>query len=161
MKILFINSEYPPVGAGAGKASANLARCLVKAGNEVAVVTSRLAGQPAEECPGGIRILRGPAPRRRVDRSTALEQLVFIAGATYRCLALLPSFRPDIVVAFFGLPSGAVAWALGKLYGIPYIVSLRGGDVPGFRPYDFFAPSHLAERRGRGGEQRWSAGPGA
>ena len=24
-----------------------------------------------------------------------------------------------------------------KLYRIPYIVSLRGGDVPGFRPYDF------------------------
>ncbi|MEK6221414.1 MAG: glycosyltransferase family 4 protein, partial [Chloroflexota bacterium] len=23
------------------------------------------------------------------------------------------------------------------LFGIPYIVSLRGGDVPGFRPYDF------------------------
>jgi glycosyltransferase involved in cell wall biosynthesis len=144
MKILFINSEYPPVGGGAGKASANLARCLVQAGNEVAVVTSRLAGLPADECSEGVRILRGPAPRRRVDRSTAIEQLVFIAGALYRCLAAVPAFKPDVVVAFFGLPSGAVAWTLNRLYGIPYIVSLRGGDVPGFRPYDFWLYHRIA-----------------
>jgi glycosyltransferase involved in cell wall biosynthesis len=30
-----------------------------------------------------------------------------------------------------------VAWLLKAVYKIPYIVSLRGGDVPGFRPYDF------------------------
>ena len=28
MKILLINSEYPPIGGGAGNASANLARLL-------------------------------------------------------------------------------------------------------------------------------------
>jgi glycosyltransferase involved in cell wall biosynthesis len=47
-------------------------------------------------------------------------------------------FRPDVVLAFFGLPSGAVAWLLKVAFGIPYVVSLRGGDVPGFRPYDFW-----------------------
>jgi glycosyltransferase involved in cell wall biosynthesis len=144
MKILFINSEYPPVGAGAGKASASLAKCLQEAGHEVVVVTSRLAGLPADECPLGVRILRGPAPRGRVDRSTATEQIVFIAGALYRCLALLRGFKPEVVVAFFGLPSGAVAWVLNKLYGIPYVVSLRGGDVPGFRPYDFWLYHRIA-----------------
>jgi glycosyltransferase involved in cell wall biosynthesis len=40
-------------------------------------------------------------------------------------------------LAFFGLPSGAVALLLKWFYRIPYVVSLRGGDVPGFRPYDF------------------------
>jgi glycosyltransferase involved in cell wall biosynthesis len=144
MKILFINSEYPPVGAGAGKASANLALSLVQAGHEVAVITSRLAGLPVDECPEGVRILRGPAPRGRIDRSTAVEQLVFIVGALYRCLTFAPEFRPDVVVAFFGLPSGAIAWVLNKLYGIPYIVSLRGGDVPGFRPYDFWLYHRIA-----------------
>ena len=28
--------------------------------------------------------------------------------------------------------------------GIPYVVSLRGGDVPGFRPYDFWLYHKLA-----------------
>ncbi len=144
MRILFINSEYPPVGGGAGNASANLARLLVKAGNEVTVVTAAHADLPRDESLDGVRILRGPAGRRRIDRSTAWEQVVFILGASYRCLALMHQFRPDVVLAFFGLPSGAVAWLLKAFHGIPYVVSLRGGDVPGFRPYDFWLYHRIA-----------------
>jgi glycosyltransferase involved in cell wall biosynthesis len=53
-------------------------------------------------------------------------------------------FRPDATLAFFGLPSGAVAWFLKRIFGIPYVVSLRGGDVPGFRPYDFWLYHRIA-----------------
>jgi glycosyltransferase involved in cell wall biosynthesis len=52
--------------------------------------------------------------------------------------------RPDVSLAFFGLPSGAVAWFLQLMLGIPYVVSLRGGDVPGFRPYDFWLYHRIA-----------------
>jgi glycosyltransferase involved in cell wall biosynthesis len=144
MKVLFINSEYPPVGAGAGNASANLSRHLVGMGHEVVVVTAALAGLANEERVDGVRILRGPAVRRRIDRSSALEQVIFIFGAAYRCLVLMRQFRPDVVLAFFGLPSGAVAWMLKDTFGIPYVVSLRGGDVPGFRPYDFWLYHRIA-----------------
>lgn len=144
MKILFINSEYPPIGAGAGNASANLARRLVRMGNEVVVVTAALAGLDEDETRDGVRILRGPSARKRADRSTALEQMIFIVGAAYRCLRLMSTFRPDVVLAFFGLPSGAVAWMLRDTFGIPYVVSLRGGDVPGFRPYDFWLYHRIA-----------------
>ena len=50
-------------------------------------------------------------------------------------LALLPltrRWRPDVSIAFFTIPSGPVAWVLRFLRGVPFIVSLRGGDVPGF-----------------------------
>lgn len=144
MKLLFINSEYPPVGAGAGNATANLARILVKAGHEVVVVTTSFDGLAPDEQREGVRIIRGPAKRRLVDRSTALEQALFIAGASYRSLRLLGEFKPDAVLAFFGLPSGAAAWMLKGLFGIPYVVSLRGGDVPGFRPYDFWLYHKIA-----------------
>jgi glycogen synthase len=144
MKILFINSEYPPVGAGAGVASANLARLLAKSGHQVCVATSAFAALPKDEVQEGVRILRGPSARRRKDRSSAFEQLVFIAGAASRCLALTREFEPDVVLAFFGLPSGAVAWLLKLTFGVPYVVSLRGGDVPGFRPYDFWLYHRLA-----------------
>jgi len=110
MRLLIINSEFPPVGAGAGNASAHLARRLVSAGNEVVVVTAGYRGLAKDETVDGIRILRGPAYRKRVDRSTALEQVRFMIGATLRCLTLVGSFRPAAVLAFFGLPSGAVAW---------------------------------------------------
>jgi glycosyltransferase involved in cell wall biosynthesis len=144
MKVLFINSEYPPVGAGAGNASANLARHMVKMGHEIVVVTTAFAGLTTDDTTDGVRIIRGPAVRKRIDRSTAFEQVIFIAGAAYRCLTLLRQFRPDVVLAFFGLPSGAVAWMLKDTFGIPYVVSLRGGDVPGFRPYDFWLYHRIA-----------------
>lgn len=144
MRILFLNSEYPPVGAGAGNATANLARLMVQMGDEVIVITSAFERLPKDEVIEGVRILRGPARRGRADRSAVLEQTIFIAGAAYRSLLLMREFKPDAVLAFFGLPSGAVAWLLKITFGIPYVVSLRGGDVPGFRPYDFWLYHKIA-----------------
>jgi len=136
MKILLLNSEYPPIGGGAGNASANLARLLAR-NNELLLLTSHFGDQPRDETCDGVRILRISALRRRMDRSNVVEQLAFIAAATFRTLRLVPQFKPNVILAFFGLPCGAVAWIIKKVYGVPYIVSLRGGDVPGFRPYDF------------------------
>ncbi len=137
MHILLINSEYPPIGGGAGNASANLARCLVVLGHKVTVLTARFEDQPHLETRDGVTIHRVLSLRRRQDRSTAFEQLTFIASASFWSLNWIPQNKPNATLAFFGVPSGAVAWLLKKLFHIPYIVSLRGGDVPGFRPYDF------------------------
>jgi glycosyltransferase involved in cell wall biosynthesis len=52
-------------------------------------------------------------------------------------IRLLLHWKPDVVLTFFGVPSGVVALFIRVFYGIPYVLSLRGGDVPGFRPYDF------------------------
>ena len=137
MRILILNSEYPPIGGGAGNASAHIAAQLEKMGHLIMVVTSRFGGLPHQEQNGGVTIHRIPALRRRQDRSTPLEQALFILSASVWILSLLPHFKPNATLAFFGVPSGAVAWLAKKIYNIPYIVSLRGGDVPGFRPYDF------------------------
>ena len=109
MKILLINSEYPPIGGGAGNASENIARLLVQMGNEVLVLTSQYGNLPQDEVCSGVRILRGPAFRQYSDRSTAMEQSSFIVGASIRAFNLLRHFKPDVTFAFFGLPSGAVA----------------------------------------------------
>ncbi len=137
MKILLLNSEYPPIGGGAGNASANIARLLVRMGNDVLLLTAHFDNFARDEICDGVRIVRVPALRRKMDRSSALEQISFIFAASFRTLGLARQFKPDVTLAFFGLPSGAVALFLKWLYRIPYVVSLRGGDVPGFRPYDF------------------------
>ena len=142
MQILILNSEYPPIGGGAGNASAHIAAQLERIGYRVVVVTAQFGPLPARESRGGVTVYRVPALRRRQDRSTPLEQIAFILSASFWTLRLVPRFKPDVTLAFFGIPSGAVAWLLKKLYRIPYIISLRGGDVPGFRPYDF----HLYHR---------------
>jgi len=137
MKILLINSEYPPIGGGAGNASSNIARVLEQRGQEVLVLTSHWGDLPFEETRDAVKVIRLSTLRRKMDRSNALEQISFIFSASFRTFGLIRQFKPDITLAFFGLPSGAVALLLKWFYRIPYVVSLRGGDVPGFRPYDF------------------------
>ncbi len=101
------------------------------------VVTSRFGKLPTEEQHEGVTVHRIPALRLQQDRSTAIEQIIFIIAASFWTLSLVPYFKPHASLAFFGIPSGAVTWLIKKIYKIPYVVSLRGGDVPGFRPYDF------------------------
>ena len=137
MRILILNSEYPPIGGGAGNASAHIAAQLEKMGHVVTVVTAQFGALPGQEKQGGVIVHRVPALRRRQDRSTPVEQIAFILSASLRTIRLVSHSKPDVTLAFFGVPSGAVAWLLKTFYKIPYIISLRGGDVPGFRPYDF------------------------
>lgn len=137
MHILIINSEYPPIGGGAGNASANLARRLASMGHNISVVTSRFDDLPYQETDVNLTIFRIPSLRRKQDRSGALEQIIFILSASFWTLRLFRQLKPNATFAFFGVPSGAVALFLKLIYKIPYVVSLRGGDVPGFRPYDF------------------------
>ena len=137
MHILIINSEYPPIGGGAGNASANLARRLASMGHNISVVTSRFDDLPYQETDVNLTIFRIPSLRRKQDRSGALEQIIFILSASFWTLGLVRQIKPNATLAFFGVPSGAVALSLKVIYRIPYIISLRGGDVPGFRPYDF------------------------
>jgi glycosyltransferase involved in cell wall biosynthesis len=137
MRILIINSEYPPIGGGAGNASAHIAAQFEKLGHKVAVVTSRFGKLPHREHDKNITVYRVPSIRRRQDRSNPLEQIIFLLSASFWTLSLVPHFRPNATLAFFGVPSGAVAWLIKMIYKIPYVISMRGGDVPGFRPYDF------------------------
>ena len=144
MRILILNSEYPPIGGGAGNASAHIADQFERMGHTVTVVTSRFGTLPHRQDQGGMTIYRIPGLRRRQDRSNPLEQIIFILSASLWTLRRIPRFRPHATLAFFGVPSGPVAWLIKKLFRVPYVVSLRGGDVPGFRPYDFFLYHKLA-----------------
>ncbi len=137
MRLLVINSEFPPIGGGAGSASAFLSAALAERGQEVAVLTSRFADLPHREMQQGVDVIRIPALRQRADRSEALEQIIFVGSSALHAVRLARRWKPDAVIAFFGVPSGPAAWLLNKFHRIPYVVSLRGGDVPGFRPYDF------------------------
>lgn len=137
MRLVILNSEYPPIGGGAGNASAHIASQLVKIGYEVTIITARFGDLPHQETSTNLTVIRIPALRRKQDRSGALEQVVFILSASLWTLRLVRQLKPNATLAFFGIPSGAIALFLKLTHKIPYVVSLRGGDVPGFRPYDF------------------------
>jgi len=132
-----INSEYPPVGGGASNATYHLARTFAARGHQVTVLTSRFADLPVDSLDGDVRVLRCRARRTRQDRSSAWEQTQFMLRAIPAALKLTRDWTPDVTIAFFGLPSGPAAWAVRMRHHVPFVVSLRGGDVPGFRPQDF------------------------
>lgn len=136
MRILLVNYEYPPLGGGAGQATASLAREFAALGHDTLVLTSRFRGQPATEEVNGFRIQRVPVVRQRPDRCTPPEMLTFLVSAAFTALGSVREWKPDVVIAFFGIPCGPIGLLLKLVSGRPYIVSLRGGDVPGFQPYD-------------------------
>ncbi|HLG71509.1 MAG TPA: glycosyltransferase family 4 protein [Chloroflexota bacterium] len=136
MRILLINYEFPPLGGGAAKATKHLAREFAAQGHGVTVLTSAFRGLPRVESMDGFTVKRIPTLRRRMDRCTVPEMAAFLASSVTTALRWPVAERPDVACAFFGLPSGPAAMALRKRLGVPYVVSLRGGDVPGFQPYD-------------------------
>jgi glycosyltransferase involved in cell wall biosynthesis len=132
MRILVLNYEFPPLGGGAGNVTAQITRHLVRNGAEVVVLTSHFKGLPRVEQRDGYTIHRVPAMRRRLDRCSVPEMGAYVLGAIGPALKLASSFRPDLMHVYFGMPTGVVALLVHQLKGIPYLLSLQGGDVPGF-----------------------------
>ncbi len=133
-RLLLINYEFPPLGGGAANATDNTARELAALGDEVLVVTSAFGDLPrVERLASGVEIRRIPTLRRRRDRSSVVEMLAFLASSLVMTPWIAARWRPHATIAYFGLPCGPAAWMVKALFGVPYLVSLRGGDVPGFQ----------------------------
>ena len=101
-------------------------------GHEITVLTSAFDDLPKEEQMDGFRILRIPVARRRLDRCSVFEMITFIVSGIFYSHAVIDRYKPEKIIAFFGIPSGIIAYWIKKRYRLPYIISLRGGDVPGF-----------------------------
>lgn len=141
MKLLIINYEYPPLGGGAGNATYHIAREMSQKGHDVIVVTSRFKGQKkVEKYNRHFTIIRIPTLRQKKESVTLLELLIFTLSSLIYCPGLVKRLNPDSSIAFFGIPCGITSLWLKLIYGLPYVVSLRGADVPGFveRKVGFF-----------------------
>lgn len=133
-KILIINYEFPPLGGGGGHASEQIARELVKKDYDVFVLTSLFKNLPKHEVRDGMNIYRVPTLRRFQEKCTVFEMFVFLVLSVFFAVKIYRQTRPQFVLSFFSLPCGPAALVLRWFYNVPYVVSLRGGDVPGFLP---------------------------
>jgi glycosyltransferase involved in cell wall biosynthesis len=134
MRILVINYEFPPLGGGAGNVSAYIARHVASQGAEVVVLTSHFKGLPREEVIDGYAVRRVPVMRRHVYRCSIYEMFSFVANSIVPGWRLAREFRPDLVHVHSGFPTGPLGYWLKIALGIPYIMTLHGGEVPGFLP---------------------------
>lgn len=135
MKILIICHEFPPFGGGAANATFYLAKHLANKQNKITVVTSRFKGGYAGEV--NFNVVYLPVLRRYADRASPLELLSFALSGIFYSLFCVRNKDYNVCIAIHGIPGGWVGLLIYKLFRIPYIVSLRGADVPGFLPESF------------------------
>jgi glycosyltransferase involved in cell wall biosynthesis len=131
LKLLLVNFEYPPLGGGAANATYFIARALVALGHEPTVLTSAIAGLPSESRADGVLVRRIPALRRSADRTTIAEMGSFLLSSLWHAPSVARATGAEAAIVFFTIPCGPAGWLLHRLQGLPYVVSLRGGDVPG------------------------------
>ncbi len=136
MKILIINYEFPPLGGGAGRGTYNLARELAAKGHEVDVLTSRSAGYQKHELVEGFYVHRVRSFRKGIHDCGFRGAFTFLLFAVPQLLRLTNRKRFDIIHYFFGLPTGLLRFVPGRHRELPYIISLRGSDVPNYDNYN-------------------------
>lgn len=143
MKILILNYEYPPIGGGAGNQTKLLSEEFIQKGHQVRIITSHFNGLPFYEIQGDLEIYRVPVLRKSKDRSNIFQMFLYLKMAFFPIMWSCWRWKPNIVFSFFLLPTSILAFFQKMIFHIPYVVSLRGGDVPSFVPKEFKTPKIL------------------
>ncbi len=134
MNLLIVNYEYPPIGAGAANASRNLAEMLARKRHNVTVLTSSFKKQRGKTWENGILVYRSLSLRKKAASSNILEMIIFLLFAMLILPFIICKRKPDGIIVFFSLPCGPLGLIGKKIFGVPYVISVRGGDVPGAEP---------------------------
>jgi glycosyltransferase involved in cell wall biosynthesis len=141
MKILFLNYEYPPLGGGAANATAYILEEWAKEGQvEAHLVTSALGSTPETlEVSGKVFVHRIPIGKNpdELHRQTPVNLLRYTWSGFFTAYRMVRTAKKegvpfDACLAFFTVPSGFQAFLLRICTGLPYVVALRGSDVPGY-----------------------------
>jgi len=131
MRLLMSNYEFPPIGGGAGRANLNLLKEF--AGRDeitIDLVTSAPErGFVVEQFAPNITIYKVGVKKKNLHFWRRMEVLewLFKAGIHYRRLVRRGKY--DLAHGFFAFPTGWLCYRHASR--MPYIISLRGSDVPG------------------------------
>jgi glycosyltransferase involved in cell wall biosynthesis len=131
MKILMLNYEFPPIGGGA--ANAHLCLLMQYAYNnslKIDVLTSSpKPGLIKENFSDNITIYKVGLHKKQLHfwRKTEVLEWLFKTGFLYK--KLLRENDYNFAHAFSGFPTGWLPYRSNNK--LPYIISLRGSDVPG------------------------------
>lgn len=135
-RILFFNYEYPPLGGGAANATKYILDEYSRRDDIfVDLVTSSVVNRYVKQQAGkNIIIHRLPIGKNEnnLNYQTRGELFKYTWRAYKFAQKLIAQNDYDLTHSFFAVPCGVISRKFKKKYGIPYIVSLRGADVPGY-----------------------------
>jgi len=126
-----LNYEFPPIGGGAAKANLCLLRQYAGR-NDLRIDMLTSAPKPgfvSENFSENITIHKVGIHKKHLHFWRRAEVIEWLVKAGFHYRRLLRENDYDLAHAFFGFPTGWLCYRkAGKL---PYIISLRGSDVPG------------------------------
>lgn len=134
LRILVLNYEYPPLGGGGGRFTADLCRQLTQMGHSIRVLTGYFPGLPRVEFRDGVTIYRPWSRRRQQHTCSVGEMGLFLLSGLFPALGQARRWRPHLMHAHFAVPTGVLSYFLHLMTGIPYVLSSQLGDVPGGVP---------------------------
>jgi glycosyltransferase involved in cell wall biosynthesis len=137
LRILMLNYEFPPLGGGASPVSYELAKGYAKLGHKVDVVTMGYKDIPTFEVKEKINIYRVKCIRSKKEICHPWEQLSYLISAKKFLRKHMKSNKYDICHCHFIIPTGVLALWLKKKFGLEYIVTSHGSDVPNYNPDRF------------------------
>ncbi|RPJ81138.1 MAG: glycosyltransferase family 4 protein [Acidobacteria bacterium] len=132
IRLLVLNCEFPPIGGGAATATWHLLKELSALPVKTTLVTAAKGGRfTVKEFAPNCRIHYLPIRKSHLQYWSTRELVAYgVAAIGHMKRLMRDGNRFDVCHAFFTVPSGAAAMLYRKR--MPYIVSLRGSDVPGF-----------------------------
>ncbi len=96
------------------------------------VLTMGYEDLPPEVVVNGVRVLRQPCRRKRWEMASPAEGLIWARRAWRVALGLHRRRRFDVSHAHFIMPAGIVARWMQRSVKLPYVITPRGSDVPGY-----------------------------
>ena len=136
MQLLLLNYEYPPLGGGAGSAMQNIAKQLVEMGHNVDIITSHTKFAHNYVLDAGVKVYKVPSFRKGIHDCGLRGAITYLFFAYFKLLKLFKKNKYDFIHYFFSLPTAFLSILPGKHRKLPYIVSLRGSDVPYYDNYN-------------------------
>lgn len=136
MKLLMLNSEYPPIGGGQGNANQAMINEFVENHIQIDLVTAS-SGKKYKEEKSNIRLFFldiGKNGKNFLFQSSK-ELITYSVKSWKFATKLIKQARSkkaeyDAIIAWSGVPAGFIAMVLSRRFCIPYVVLLRGADVP-------------------------------
>ena len=127
-----LNYEFPPLGGGAGVACAAMLNKMKTVQDlQIDLITSSAHEYSIIELSPNIRIHFLNIHKGAQMHYQSIRELLTYAWKSYwYAKKLIKGNQFGLCHAFFGIPCGFVAMQLG----LPYIVSIRGGDIPFHNP---------------------------